>query len=68
MRIPVVGDRIKALHPHCYRPHGEEHAIVSGLWWDEEYSRVAVSVYYDNNWEDRVPLMDMWKYYEDLTK
>jgi hypothetical protein len=51
--------RLKSNHPNAYAPGGCELSTVTGIFWDKERKRMAVSVIYDSGEADYIPLIEI---------
>ena len=52
IKIQIRGDIV-------YKPEGDTEAIITGLFWDTERGRPAVSVIYNNGAADWIPISDI---------
>ncbi len=57
--------RIKAVHPHTYKPNGCDTAVASDIYWDTDHQCIVVELYYDNGAVDWIPFSEIKEgYYE----
>ena len=51
--------RLKSHHVHSYKPNDCDSSVVTGIFWDYDKGRMAVSVIYDNGTPDWIPLIEI---------